>query len=124
MTTLDDIRAYLVTAGVISGTWKCTVGFMPDDGDQHISLIYTGGFPQDTMQGENLHQTFQVMIRASEHDHPTCEAKWFQVFGALQDAAISGIYLIQAMATGPLTFHDDKNRIMMSVNFRLIRSNA
>jgi hypothetical protein len=124
MTLLEDVRAKLSTAGLLSG-WKCYIGFMPDDQAQSICLTYTGGFPQDTHGGENLHVTFQVLIRAGELAHATCAAKWKAIFDTLQDATdISNVNLIQAQATGPMSFVDDKQRTMMSMNFRVVMRNS
>lgn len=124
MTLLEDVRTKLSNAGMLSG-WKCYIGFMPDDQAQSICLTYTGGFPQDTHGGENLHVTFQVMIRAGELDHSACSTKWYSVFSTLQDATdISNVNLIQAMGTGPMSFVDDKHRTMMSMNFRVVMRNS
>ena len=125
MTLLEDVRTKLSTAGLLTGGWKCTIGFMPDDQDKYITLTYTGGFAQDTQQGENLLPTFQALIRAGELDHSACSAKWYQVFSTLQDATdIANVNLIQALSSGPMEFIDDKQRTAMSMNFRVVMRNA
>ena len=124
MTLLEDVRSKLNTAGLLSG-WKCYIGYQPDDADRSMALTYTGGFPQDTHQGENLLLTFQLSVRAGAQEHDVCTAQWYAVFAALQDATdITGVSLIQAMATGPMSFRDDKNRPVMTANFRVVKANG
>lgn len=121
---LDTIRQKLIDDGVVDGTtWKCFIGAAPDDQDQLISLQLTGGFEQDTLGGENVLETFQVRVRSGAREYVTCEAKWRAMFDSLHDADLSAsnIYLIQALATGPLTWDDDKLRTNMSANFRVTR---
>lgn len=122
---LDIIKTKLTTASVVNGTtWKCFIGFCPDDQDQVISLHLTGGLPQDTHGGENVTETFQLRVRAATLDYATCETKWRAAFNALQDADLSAnsIYLIQALTSGPLEWFDEKDRPNMSVNFRVMRA--
>jgi len=124
MLLLDIIKAKLVSAGVVNNTtWKCFVGFCPDVQDQVVSLHLSGGFPQDTHENDNVIETFQCRIRAARLDYAACEAKWRQVFNALQDADLSanGIRMIQAMASGPLEWYDENQRPNMTINFRVVR---
>ena len=126
---LEIIRDKLEADAVVNGsTWKCFLGFLPDDQDQCISLHLTGGFPQETLGNENVAQTFQVLVRAGDREHVICEAKWWEMFNSLQDADFTAspvndatIYLCQALASGPMTFADEKQRINMTANFRIIR---
>lgn len=121
MNLLENVKTKLTSAGLLTGTWKCYIGFIPDDVDTTIGLQYTGGFPQDTHGAENLLQNFQVSVRGGELDHATVAAKWYSVFSTLQDASdITGVGLIQAMATGPMSFVDDKMRPVMTANFRTV----
>lgn len=123
---LDIIRSTLISAGVVEGStgFKCFVGYAPDDQDQIVGLMPTGGGEQETHGGENVNGTFQAKIRTGQFAFVACEAKWRAVFNALQDANLSasGIYLIQAMNTEPLMWVDEKNRYCASVNFRVIRA--
>lgn len=125
---LDAVAAKLVSAGVASGSgtgvWPVFVGWVPDLPNQAIGLQATGGFPQDTHAGENLLPTFQVLVRAAEWEYAACNTKWSAMFAALQDATITGVYLIQAMASGPMSFVDAKNRMCMTVNFRMVIANT
>jgi hypothetical protein len=123
---LSTIRTKLIADAVANlAAWKCWIGYYPDDigTDQLIALNLTGGFPQDTHGGENVHQTFQVTVRAARTDYATCEAKWWAMFRSLNDADLSAsdIYLIQAMASGPLEYLDALNRTCMTCNFRVVR---
>ena len=120
---LDLIRGNLITASLVMGTtgWKCYAGFCPDDEDKVVSLHSTGGYPQDTLGNENVLETVQIRVRGVYLDPTVCEAKWWAVFNALQDATISGIGGITALASGPLTYYDEKNRPNMTMNFRIIR---
>jgi len=125
MSTLESVKAALVTAGVITGTdWAGYIGYMPDDQDQVIGLVPTGGFPQDTHGGENGHPTFQVTVRAGRNEYATARAKWLAMYHALQDANLSGssIWLIQAYATDPIFAQDGKNRPNFISNFRVTRA--
>lgn len=124
MSLLETVRTVLTTAGVVTSAWPCYVGYTPDDTDQAISLQLTGGFQQDTMQNENLLETFQVRVRAGALQFSTCETKWRAMFDALQDVDLGAndINLIQAMASGPLSWTDAKNRTNMSANFRVVRA--
>lgn len=126
---LDIIYAKLESAGVSTGnvgTWPAFIGQMPDLQDTMIGLQLTGGFAQDTLGDENLLQTFQVMIRAGKNQYIDCEAKWYAMYAALHSADLtaSGVYLIQAMASGPMYFLDAKNRPMMSCNFKVMRDKS
>ena len=121
---LSIIRNKLIAAGVSTAAWPCYIGYYPDAGvDQLIALNLTGGFPQDTHAGENVFQNFQVTIRAARTDYATCETKWWAMFNALNDANLvaNDVYLIQAMASGPLEYMDALNRTCMTCNFRTIR---
>ena len=120
MALLDDIRTVLLAAGVAnSTTWKCWVHYAPDTADQCISLHLSGGLSQDTLAGENVRPTFQVRVRAARLSHAVVEAKWWEVFAALNDADLSAynIYLISAQNTGPLEWLDSANRPNMTLNF-------
>jgi hypothetical protein len=72
--------------------------------------------------------TFQIRVRGSRRDYATVRQKWQDLFNALQDAPsgstgnlLSGVTFIQAMHYGPLVFTDDKSRVNMTVNFRVMR---
>lgn len=101
---------------------------MPNTPDQCISVQYTGGFPQDEHGGANMLPTFQVAVRAGQYQHAVCEAKWLEMFNALQDsqgsAQMADVYLVQGMNTGPITFPDELNRPCMVCNFRAVRARA
>lgn len=122
---LTIIRTRLLTQSVANTTtWPCYIGYTPDLTDQVISLELSGGFPQDTHGNENVHQTFQVRVRAARLDYTACEIKWWAMYAALNDANLSasGIHLIQAMSSAPLAFYDEKERVVMTANFRVIRA--
>jgi len=123
MSLLPIIRTRLISAGVIDTGWDCFIGYIPDVQDQLIGLSPTGGFPQDTQENDNLIETFQANVRSGVRAYAVCEAKWAELFSALQDANLSssGVRLIQALQTGPLIWYDDRNRPNMSVNFRVVR---
>lgn len=128
MGLLDDVRTHLINQSVANTTtWKAFVGYTPDEADQVISLNPTGGRPQDTHGGENAHDTFQVRIRAAKFEYTICEAKWWDMFDALQDADLSSVsgadvYLMQCENVGPLHYVDDKQRPNCTANFRVIRA--
>lgn len=126
MSLLETVRTALITAGVATSgsgsAWPCYIGYAPDDQDQLISLEFTGGFPQDTQQGENTIETFQLRVRAGYLLHSTCETKCRAAFNALENADLTGVNLIQALNSGPLSFLDTKNRPNMTVNFRVVRA--
>ncbi len=126
---LDQIYNKLLTDGVINGTtWKCFIGFLPDEQDQCIGLFETGGLPPDKINRETTMPTFQVRVRASKLSYADCRNKWQDVFRSLQDANQTGlspdplqkIYLMQAMQTAPIVVFDEKQRPNMTVNFRVI----
>jgi len=125
MSTMETVRAALVTAGVIDETnWVAYIGYIPDDQDQVIGLVPTGGFPQDTHGGENGHPTFQVTVRAGRNEYATARAKWLDMYHALHDANLSAsnIWLIQAYATDPIQMLDGNNRPSFVTNFRVVRA--
>ena len=127
MGLLDIIRQKLIDDGVSDSDWPVFIGYTPDDvgQDQVIGLTSSGGSPDQTQAGENTYEQFQVKVRASRRDFAVCDAKWTDVFNSLhssEDALeASGIALIQAMQTGPLTWYDPNTRPCMSVNFRVVR---
>lgn len=122
MRTAEAIRAKLASAGVSGAGWPGYIGYVPDDGNQVIGIIPSGGYPQETHAGENLLETLQVIIRSAGYS--TTDTKWLAMFNALQDVDLSadGIHLIQAMTTGPGHFLDSKNRHCMTASFRVVRS--
>lgn len=118
------IRDRLVAHGVVNTTtWPCYINYAPDVSNQLVSLHLTGGFPEDTHGSENVIQTFELRIRAAQLGYTACEAKWWETYDHLQDADMSnaGIRLIQAMASGPMTYMDPENRVNMTMNFRVVR---
>lgn len=126
---LSIIRTRLIAASVAnSTTWQCFIGMAPDTQDQVISLELTGGLPQDTHEGENVHQTFQVRVRTAHMAYAACETKWWAMYSALHGResllASYGIRLIQAQASGPLVYYDQENRVNMTANFLVTRDYA
>lgn len=125
--TLYRVQAKLLSAAVSTGTtgaWPCFVGYVPDLPDQMIGLQFTGGFPQDTHEGENLLETFQLFVRGGEQAHSTVYDKWKAAFDALENSDITDLRLIRAMASAPLSFSDARNRQCMTANFNVVRANA
>ena len=133
MKLLEAIRKKLLADAVANQTtWKCYIGYTPDDQDRVLSLTLTGGYPRDTLGGENLLPTFQVTVRAGYLERAQCETKWWEVFTSLQegDPAVSGdgdlseagVILIEPQNTGPLEWLDAKNRCNMSLNYRVVMS--
>lgn len=131
MGLLTDIRNKLIADSVVEGStgWKCYVSYLPDDQDKVVGVFATGGLPSDTLGGENELPTFQVRVRGSRQAYTEVETKWYQVFDSLQDARETGVspdplegyYLIHALATAPMPFQDEKMRVNMTVNFRVVR---
>ncbi len=126
MAFLDKVRQKLLDVGVANTTtWPCYIGFMPDDQDQCLGLFDSGGLPADTLNRENRHPSFMVLVRAARMDYAVCMAKWQAVYSALQDAAqtggspdtLSGVVFIQAMQSHPNAFIDEKQRQNMTANF-------
>ncbi len=118
MPLLETVRTALVTAGVVTDAWPCFIGYAPDVG-QAITLYRTGGFAQDTQQGETRRPTFQVTVRAGQLEHAECEAKITAAMVALENQDLSGVRLIHAMGE-PGQWNDAENRTCMSVNFRAV----
>lgn len=124
MSLLEDIRTKLLADGVAHATnYPCFIGYHPDDPDASMAITYSGGLPQDTLGRENLLGSFQVKLRAAEYAHDVVEAKFRAAFNSLQDAegSITGVQLMQAINSEPLTFYDQKNRVCMSLNMRFQR---
>lgn len=124
MTLLTDVRTYLTAQSLVEGVtgWKCYIGFDPDAQDNTVLLVHSGGFPQDTLRNENLRPTFQLRVRAGQREHSVCLVKWQAIYDALHDADLSAynVRLIQADASGPMAWPDDKQRICMSMNFSVV----
>lgn len=126
MGVLDLVRQKLIDDGVATSAFPCWINYQPDQPDSSMVLALTGGFPQDTLGNENLPLTFQIKIRVGTLDFSDFEAHCNAVFECLQDADLSAdsISLIQALASGPLTWNDDKNRVCGSFNFRVIQARS
>lgn len=134
MGLLNDIRQHLINLGVVEGStgWKCWIGYLPDDQDKAVGVFATGGFAADTLGRENELPTFQARIRTGKFEYGACEAQWRQVFDALQDAGPGGSFpdplvgyaLIQALATGPATWLDEKLRPNFTSNFRVVKARS
>ena len=123
---LDDIYNYLTAQGYVNGAtgWPLYEGYMPDDQDLTVALYETGGYPADTLLRENQRLTFQLRVRGSRRDYVRVRQKWQDLFNALQDSLdplLTDIALLQAMHYGPLVFTDDKGRVNMTANFRVMR---
>jgi len=130
MPLMEQIYAYLTSHNAVNGStgWPCYIGYMPDDQDQTVALYETGGFPADTLLRENQRVTFQMRVRGSRRDYANVRQKWQDIFNLLQDAdqnvspMLINVIFIQAMHYGPLVFSDDKSRVNMTVNYRVMRT--
>lgn len=122
MSLLDIIRQRLIDTGAATVDYPCWINYQPDQPDGSMAIVLTGGMAQDTHGNENLLPTFQVKIRVAKFDFAQLQAKCTQVYDALQDAdmAADHIWLIQALASGPMTWNDELNRLCASYNFRVI----
>ena len=118
MGLLETVRTALTTASVVDGSWPCFIGYTPDVG-QCVTLFYTGGFAQDTQQGETRRPTFQVAVRGGMLDHAAAEAKIRAAFTALENQNLSGVFLLHAMSE-PLQWNDGANRTVFSQNYRAV----
>lgn len=115
---LETVRTALTTAGVVTDGWPCYIGYMPDVG-RCLTLIGTGGFPQDTHDARNRMPTFQVSVRSEMLEYAECAAKIEAARAALENADLSGVRLLHAMSE-PLQWNDARNRTVMSLNFRTV----
>jgi hypothetical protein len=125
MGLLDTVRTKLTTDGVVDGsTWKCFIGYAPDDQDQIVQLTPSGGLPQDTLGNETVRDTFQVLVRAGELEYGTCETQWWAMFNSLQDADLgaSDVYYLQALSSAPAFYLDENRRPNMTANFQARRA--
>lgn len=123
MSLLDTVRNKLVSAGIVEGTtgYRAYIGYAPDDNDKIVGLMPYGGQPQDTHQGENSTEMFQVKVRAGSLDYAEAETKTRAVLNCLQDASLTDVNLIQAMSMGPMCWYDENSRPNFSLSFRVIR---
>ena len=119
MGLLETVRTALVTASVVTDAWPCYIGYVPDVG-RAVTLYFTGGFPQDTQQGETRRPTFQLAVRAETLEHAECEAKIRAAWAALENQDLTDVYLLHAMTPDPLQWNDASNRTCMSINFRAV----
>ena len=62
-----------------------------------------------------------MRVRAGKLEYAACHDKWWAMFNALQNASITDVYQIEAMASGPLGWTDEKNRHNLTANFRVVR---
>ncbi len=141
---LEAIRNKLIADYVANTTtWKCFIGYTPDDQDQVISLTSTGGYPFDTLNECSTLPTFQVNVRSPYLARTNCESKWWEIFNCLKcgpppyriplpgdppaawrDLSNYGVCLIEPMQTAPLEWLDAKDRVNMSLNYRVVLQNA
>ena len=125
---LDDIRAFLITQGVVPSGFQIYEGYIPNSPDTMISLYETGGLPADTLLRENERVTFQTRVRAGRLAYQLCKATWQGIFNALQDSqptsANGTYYLVQAVHYGPLMFNDDLGRTNMVSNWRVLKTRS
>lgn len=123
---LDDVRDYLVA--YLGSAWPVYVGYLPDAEARCIALMDTGGYPETEINRETENPTFQTRVRGGRFEYPVVRQKWQDVFDVLQDAQqvpgspvlLPGVVFIQAMATGPLQFHDALY-LNMTCNWRVKR---
>jgi hypothetical protein len=120
MGLLDIIRQKLIDDGVVTSGFPCWINYQPSQPDTSMCLVLSGGLPQETLGNENLHATFQVKIRVGMLDFASFEARCQEIFESIQDADLTadGIFFIQALASSPLVWNDDLNRVVGSYNFR------
>jgi hypothetical protein len=128
---LDDLRQYLIQMGIVGGAtgWPCFIGYLPDDQDRAVALYLTGGMAADTLGHENELPTVQVRVRAGKFALQECESKWREIYNALDQARpgqlmpdpLDGYGAIEALATAPLVWYDEKLRCNMTQNYRIIK---
>jgi hypothetical protein len=87
--------------------------------NSECTLYLTGGFPQDTHQGETRRPTFQVAVRGDELGYAAAEAKIRAAYAAIENANLTDVYLLHAMSE-PLQWNDAKNRTVFSQNYRAV----
>jgi hypothetical protein len=90
--------------------------------DEVIAVKLTGGFPTDQWTGKKQ-PSFQVMVRGAVNGDGACEAKAYELHGALTNLrevtiGTDSVVIIRAMNSVPLFIgRDDNNRPIYSMNF-------
>ena len=124
MALLDDIVTKLKDGGVVAGSTGFNIykSLLPDNPDQAVAVIETGGDPPDETTGdEHEFPTFQILVRGKEWDYETARSKMAGVVTELDNATISGfVYLFPNQSPLALPY-DEKNRPIISMNFRTMK---
>ena len=119
---LAAVRTALMDADVHdAGDWPVYIVYGPDTQNKIMVITPTGGIEQDTLGGENVLPSFQIMVRGDRIGYQLVEEKAWEVYNTINDIDLSSaeIYLIQAFTT-PTSFFDDNNRAVSVINFRAI----
>lgn len=136
---LPELANYLlgqgVTAAGSTASWVLAQGYEPADPDAVITLIETGGFPQQELSTFALERpTFQVRVRgpknlAGSSAYNQARTKIGQVLTTLETVMNKRIgnpswYYVHIRRQGePLSLgFDNTNRPTIAVNFAAIRS--
>ena len=133
MALLDEIAARLITQGVgVTGTeasWVVFKGREQPKPDQTITLLETGGNPNQPHEGEMLDfPTFQVRVRGatSTTGYPAARTKLAAARTALEGmtGTFSGRYYCQVTANGEALIlgYDENNRPIVVMYFTALRS--
>lgn len=128
-TTLDDIKAALLTAGVVTDgavtDWKIMLGYMQDAPDKAVCIYETGGDAPDPSSALD-YPGLQVRVRGEPDGYQEMRAKLQEIFDNLHanEVSVGTDYVyIYAVQSGPIPMgQDEKRRPHVVQNFRIMRN--
>lgn len=121
---IDDVADYLQAQSLGTVGTSIFESTLPDDPDNCLAVIDTGGPAQDT----NLtwvRRTFQVIVRNTSYatGHATLNSIRSLLHKKMNASLVSGgtyYYSIMAMSAGGHIGRDDSNREEFSINFEAL----
>jgi hypothetical protein len=121
MTLIEQVAMFLQNEGVATLTTDMFLNYLPDNPDNVVAIIDTGGTEPDTYLPTRS-PTFQILVRNSNYDNG--KAKLDEIRDLLHQkkgnlgAGDTYFYYIFATAEGGSIGHDVQNREEFSINFR------
>ena len=120
---LREIGTYLQSQGIGTLGTDLFLGLMPDQPDNCVVLFEYAGSPPD-LHWSGEYPGLQVQVRSTSY--PTARrmiGNIVNILHGMSEQKLSGIrfLLIQAQGNPEVLKRDDKGRVVLFVNFRIIK---
>jgi len=120
---LSDIGNYLQVQGIGTLGTNIFLGMIPDKPDNCIVLFEYAGSPPD-LHWNGEYPGLQVQVRSTSYPTARCTiGNIVNILHGMSEQKLNGIrfLLIQAQGNPEVLKRDDKGRVVLFVNFRIIK---